>query len=207
MPLRFRCCICKESMPAAGDADRCFDPCAITLSTNADREWGQQRQQVFPCHFECFRALIGDDTFLYIMDPAFPTLGEAEAERDEASLRDYVDRARSGDADAAFHGLRELDRSTIPTLEAIYRAEADPAVRALIVRVIWEHRDPSAVGFLADALKDPEPEVWKAALDGLVTLGTSDSAAALASAREIVDAERRAWIEEAIGQIGRHTAG
>lgn len=67
-------------MPAEGNAGRTFDPCAFILVTNTDLEWHHHREQGFPCHFECFRALIGDDTLMYIMEPDYPTKGDAEVE-------------------------------------------------------------------------------------------------------------------------------
>ena len=45
------------------------------------------------------------------------------------------------------------------------------------------------------------PVVWKQALDGLVTLASPESLRVLRSAADSeCDAERRAWIEEAIEQ-------
>jgi hypothetical protein len=89
-----------------------------------------------------------------------------------------------------------------------YSRENDIVVRAMIVEAIWQHRQQSVISFLADALRDPAPMVWKQALDGLVALASPEVMTVLRSAanREI-EAERRAWIEEAIEQtteaIGR----
>ena len=66
-----------------------------------------------------------------------------------------IERARSGDLEGAFHGLRKLDHSTLPAMQVAYRFEIDPIVRSLIVEAIWQHRQPSVIGFLADALQDP----------------------------------------------------
>ncbi len=114
----------------------------------------------------------------------------------------YIEKARSGNGDAAFHGLRELDANTIPAIQEAYRSEPDPTVRALFVRAIWEHRDPSVIDFLAEAVGDPHPAVWKEALDGLVTLASPEAQSVLeAIIGSDRDAERRDWIGEAIGQI------
>lgn len=114
----------------------------------------------------------------------------------------YIERARAGDTDAASHGLRELDRTALPALREAYQAEGDPTVRAVLVEAIWQHREPSAIDFLGLALADRHTEVWKQALDGLVTLASPESRRQLESSIPgISDAERRAWIEEAIGQI------
>jgi HEAT repeat protein len=114
---------------------------------------------------------------------------------------DYIERARSGDHEGAFHGLRELDLDALPALQEAYRYEDDPIVRSLVVEAIWQHRQPSVIGFLVDVLGDPMPVVWKQALDGLVTLASPESMTLLKSAADREsDAERRAWIEEAIEQ-------
>ncbi|HEY2154403.1 MAG TPA: HEAT repeat domain-containing protein [Isosphaeraceae bacterium] len=116
-------------------------------------------------------------------------------------MDDYVEMARSGDLGGAFHGLRQLDASTIPVVQDAYRSEADPAVRAVLVHSIWEHRDPSAIRFLAEAVRDHDPAVWKEALDGLVSLASPEAERVLNLVICSHDDARRAWIEEAIGQI------
>ncbi|MFO0890391.1 MAG: HEAT repeat domain-containing protein [Isosphaeraceae bacterium] len=123
----------------------------------------------------------------------------------------YVAKARSGAVEDAFHGLQDLGTDALPAMQSAYHDEVDPIVRALIVEAIWQRRQPSTTDFLADALRDPAPPVWKQALDGLVTLASPASICALRSAwdRE-TNPERRAWIEEAIGQatdaVTRHAA-
>ncbi len=116
-------------------------------------------------------------------------------------LDDYMEQARSGDLEGAFHGLRELDSDALPALLEACRCEDDPNVRSLLVEAIWQQRQPSVIGFLGDLLGDPIPVVWKQALDGLVTLASPESLRVLRSAADCeYDAERRAWIEEAIEQ-------
>lgn len=113
----------------------------------------------------------------------------------------HIQRARSGDHEGAFHGLRELGSDALPALQEAYRCEDDPNVRSVLVEAIWQHRQPSVISFLADVLGDPMPVVWKQALDGLVTLASQESLRVLRSAAgSECGAERRAWIEEAIEQ-------
>jgi HEAT repeats len=116
----------------------------------------------------------------------------------------YLNQARNGEVDAAFHGLIELGDDAIPALQQAYRTESDSAIRALIVEAVWQHRLPATIDFLAVALIDPHPDVWKQALDGLVTLASAESRDVLEAALEHAsagDAEYRDWIREAIGQI------
>lgn len=113
----------------------------------------------------------------------------------------YIEKARSGDLEAAFHGLRELGHDTLPAMQMAYTCEDDPVVRSMIVEAVWQHRQPSVIKFLADVLRDPTPIVWRQALDGLVTLASPESIRVLRSAADgEIEAERRTWIEEAIEQ-------
>jgi hypothetical protein len=122
---------------------------------------------------------------------------------------EYLQMARCGSHEAAFHGLIDLGPQVIPSLLEAYRSESDPLVRALIVEVVWQHRCPSTLDFLADALDDPHPAVWKQALDGLVAHASPEAEHRLRAAACRLDAEdeRQAWFEEAIGQISEAIAG
>ncbi len=113
----------------------------------------------------------------------------------------YLGLCREGRHDEAFFGLLELDHDVLLALMEAYRAEPDAEIRALLVEVIWQHRQPSANPFLAQVLQNPEPEIWKRALDGLVAMASSESLDALHTARESGDGEFRKWVEEAIGQV------
>jgi HEAT repeat protein len=116
------------------------------------------------------------------------------------AARHYLDLARS-DVEV-YHALLDLGVGAVPTLWEEYLSEPDPSVRSLIVHVIWQTRSPSVVDMIAEALGNPSPDVWKEALDGLVTLATPEAERALtdAAGRES-DAEKRAWIDEAIEQV------
>ena len=109
----------------------------------------------------------------------------------------------------AYHRLIEADDAIVPILIKAYRTEADPAVRATLVEIIWQHRVPETISFLSEALDDNHPEVWKSALDGFVTLGSPAAIQVLESVRQRIWAgsqaksDRIAWIDEAIEQI-RH---
>lgn len=114
----------------------------------------------------------------------------------------FVAKARAGDLEDAFHGLRELGLDAFPAMRSVYHGESTPIVRALIAGVVWQLQHASSVDLLADALRDPAQIVWKQALDGLVSLSSPASLRTLRSAMEQEgDAERRAWIEEAIDQV------
>ncbi len=81
MPLGYRCVICKGTIPFTGPHEHRPDPCGLVIIGNADRDWREQREQTFNCHFECFRRLAADDGVLYIKDDDFSTNGEVADER------------------------------------------------------------------------------------------------------------------------------
>jgi len=95
----------------------------------------------------------------------------------------YLEMFRQGDADNAFHGLVEIDRDILPELMAVFRAERDARTRELLVHVIWEYREQSAIPFLGEALLEAEPCVWRQALNGLVTLASPAALDVLLAAR------------------------
>jgi hypothetical protein len=81
MPIVSRCCICKGAMPHVSDSVRPLDPCTLVLVANANLDRRRQKEQEFPCHFECFRRLVGDDSLMIIMEPDYSTVGEVEDEQ------------------------------------------------------------------------------------------------------------------------------
>ncbi len=118
----------------------------------------------------------------------------------------YLERFHQGDYDSAFHGLIDLDHAILPHLAEAFHASTDTAPRVFLVRVIWQHRQQSVIPLLAEALLDPQPEIWKEALDGLVALASESALEALRQAklrRFTADGDSREfveWLEEAIEQ-------
>lgn len=94
----------------------------------------------------------------------------------------------------------------LPDLIAAFRGEPDGDVRAFLVEIVWQSREPSVIPFLGEALNDSDAAVWKQALDGLVSLGSPAALAALhaAAARQLPTRQRteefRCWLAEAVGQ-------
>ena len=127
------------------------------------------------------------------------------------SIVSYVDfyllKLKKGDYDAAFHGLIEADASAIPRLIDAYRNETSSEVRCELVDIIWQHRQPSTVPFLGEALFDTNSDLWKAAINGLVALAYPDCLAVLSAAlkRSLSTPEEtetfQKWVKEAIEQV------
>ena len=121
----------------------------------------------------------------------------------------YVARLRSGDPDAVFSLMELPPPSVLPLLEGAFSAEPDPQVREDLVHVAWQTRVPAALTMLTSAMDDPEPRVWKEAIDGLVVLGTAEAAVVLREAK-LRNANRNTsgrysfsdWIDDALAQIG-----
>jgi hypothetical protein len=121
-------------------------------------------------------------------------------------LQDHLEAYRCGDRDRAFFGLINRGDSLLPDLVKAFQSEADPKVRAFIVEVLWQQRDQRAIPALADALNDPDDRVWQEALNGLVTLASTESVEALKMARggifrTVGERDKfNTWLEEAIEQ-------
>lgn len=117
----------------------------------------------------------------------------------------YIERLRAGED--AFFPLIEAEDAVVPVLIEAFRSEQDAGVRADLVEIIGQHRLPETVEFLAEALADSVPSVWKEALDGLVALGGTAAIEALESARDRILSHGQKgtvqidWIDEAIQQI------
>ena len=71
----------------------------------------------------------------------------------------------------AWHSLRECGPAALPHLHRAFRCSTNTTMRSVLVELARQTRSSQALPFLAEALADGEPGVWKQALDGLVTLG------------------------------------
>ena len=92
----------------------------------------------------------------------------------EKTIRAAVEAYRNGADDEPFASLIELEGDIVPALAELFRAEADPDVRAFLVRVAWERREPMSADFIVDTLSDASEEVWQSALDGTVALASPE---------------------------------
>ncbi len=117
---------------------------------------------------------------------------------------DRLDEATWDDCDPCL----DYGAQALPYFIAAFEAESTPSRRARLVRAIWQFRDMAALSTLAMALNDSASEVWKDALDGIVTLGGRQALAVLTRARTALAAcpaetERLAWIDEAAAQVAK----
>ena len=128
-------------------------------------------------------------------------------------LGEYVDhllsqvRTKADGAESAACALEFADHAILPILGRHLKEERDAEVRERIIEIIGEHRVPTALPILAEALFDESPLVWKKALDGLVTLDLPECVNAIAAARSRAFGREKdsqyfqEWLDEAIQQL------
>ena len=106
----------------------------------------------------------------------------------------------------AYHSLVELGPPVVPELQAHLAASRDTRFRAALVELARHLHAADALPLFDAALRDPSPEVWKAALDGLVDLASPASLLLLEEAAEreppgrTGSSEWEAWVREALQQ-------
>jgi hypothetical protein len=91
----------------------------------------------------------------------------------EEIIRAAVAAYRNGEEEP-LAALLELEADIVPAMAELFRAEAEPDVRAFLVRVAWERHEPTSVDFIVDALSDASEEVWQSALGGTVALASPE---------------------------------
>ncbi len=106
----------------------------------------------------------------------------------------------------AFHSLVELGPEGLPYLIERFEQSRNPAFKAELLAIARFLHAPAALGFFEEALHHPVGRVWKAALDGLVDLGSPEAVSSLKAALagpapNGTDAqEYRSWTAEALAQ-------
>jgi len=118
----------------------------------------------------------------------------------EEQVFDYISALRGTDHESAHRRLIELGPQVIPLVTTYFRQERDVSVRAILVNIASQANSANAIPFLTEALDDVEPNVWKEALDGLVSLGGRDALDVIRQTRRRAP-EKAEWLGEAIDQI------
>jgi len=119
----------------------------------------------------------------------------------------YLKKLRGGDFESAFHGLIDLDPAIVHPLIAAYRAEESAELRNKVLQIIAEFRTPYALPLFDEAVRDRTNDGYKLALDGLVTLASTEAVKILESVLRgeatsaAGDSEYIDWVREALGQI------
>jgi len=116
----------------------------------------------------------------------------------------FIRKYHNGDEEEAFFGLVDLGLDVLPDLLARFHAEVDFRERAFLLKISRNIGEPTSVSLMGEALHDQNPDVWKEALDGLVTLASPQALNVLYSARSNRldnDDVFQEWLDEAIEQI------
>lgn len=121
----------------------------------------------------------------------------------EEFIQHYLNKLGSSrESEQAFHSLIEAPDSVVPVLKSAFFKVADPEKKEIILEIVAHFRLPESVGFFSRVFKEAKDELWKGAVDGLVSIGNVEAHDFLQTALETNEwPERREWIEEAIEQI------
>src|SRR5512147_509224 len=92
----------------------------------------------------------------------------------EEKIRAAVEAYRNGEDEEPLAALLELEADIVLALAELFRGEADPDVRAFLVRVAWERREQTSIDLIVEALSDSSEEVWQSALDGTIALASPE---------------------------------
>jgi len=60
--VRHQCCFCGDNIEETDG----LDPCAVAIWTNIDKKQDEQLEQMFFCHYVCFRNIMDSGTRLYL---------------------------------------------------------------------------------------------------------------------------------------------
>jgi HEAT repeat protein len=122
----------------------------------------------------------------------------------------YLHQLRQSKNEDAFFALIHLDESQVPDLINAYHDQTNLDIQPLLVEIVSHYKLPTSLDFLMGALQSSNPQVWKNALDGIVSIGGQASIQVLEEEKQRLQggknfSERFEWIEEAIQQIRDNT--
>jgi HEAT repeat protein len=93
----------------------------------------------------------------------------------EAYVAEQLALFRAGQRERAFFALLVTIPDLLPTLTQVFGDAEEPDLRAFLVKVLWQYREPIVLPVLKEALGDRNADVWEEALNGLVTLASPES--------------------------------
>jgi HEAT repeat protein len=113
----------------------------------------------------------------------------------------YVRELSGPGAEEAWHSLVEAGPAALPYVVAAYDSVQDLRIRVSLIGVVCQYRVPQAIPFFDKLLRHDEPDIWKAAIDGLVALATEPAVQILKGAEANASGKKLDWIEEAVQQL------
>lgn len=123
-----------------------------------------------------------------------------------SALLDLIRQLGTADSEDAYHRLLEIDPSNVSHLIDAYTLETNPRIQETLIEIIGEHRRLTDVEFFGQALRSPNPALWKAALDALVKINNVRCIQVLSAVKsemqdKVDSSDKLEWIEEGIQQI------
>lgn len=116
-------------------------------------------------------------------------------------VADYVRQLSGPGANDAWHSLVDAGPPALPHIVDAFNSSSDVVARLALVQIIGSYRSADAVPFFAGCLRNTDSDIWKTALDGLVSLGGRPALDALTVMLDTTTLDKREWIAEAIEQI------
>lgn len=119
-------------------------------------------------------------------------------------LNFYVEQLGHQNNEDAFHSLLEFEGNILPSLFERYEQQDDADVKANLIEIVWRRKqDQQILQFLSKAANDTNPIIWKAAIDGIVSIGGHEALKLLKDIDRQVESSKNKheWIAEAITQI------
>ena len=127
-------------------------------------------------------------------------MGDRDPVQIDVALRD-ISGDDGGVRSNAWYTLVVAGASALPQVVEAYHNASDRHTRLVLLSIVTEYRTPEALDFWAGVLASLDDDFWKAALDGLVSLGGESSRRVLSEGLAAANPTKREWIEEAIAQV------
>lgn len=122
----------------------------------------------------------------------------------DEQLNYYIEQLKSLNNEDAYHRLMEFKGDILSSLMKKYDQENDAEIKAQLLEIIYQRQQCTKVlQFLSQAVRDNHPVVWKAAIDGIVSIDHINALYLLQQLEVYAKPGtlKRDWITEAIKQI------
>ena len=97
--------------------------------------------------------------------------------------------------------LLSLAQLLYPMSFEISRHSPSSSSKVALIRVVSEYRTKDALPFFANLLRVADGEIWKTALDGIISIGGEAAVNCLHEVSKTLNSEKRPWVDEAVSQI------
>lgn len=116
-------------------------------------------------------------------------------------VKNYTNQLLGDHAGDAWHSLVELGPAALPHVIRDFEAQSSSSAKVALIRVVSEYRTKDALPFFANLLRVADGEIWKTALDGIISIGGEAAVNCLHEVSKTLNSEKRPWVDEAVTQI------